>query len=124
MPPVAWDDINPSTADDTDRTPLWWAARFGHDGVARLLLTRDDIHPNEPNNQGETPLWQLLLVDMRVLLDYYLHVTISIPTSQTLIVKRHYCRLCLLMAMMVLFDYCLHAKMSIWISRTFLAQHH
>jgi len=37
-------------------TPLLWAAKNGHDGVAKLLLEHEDIDPNKPNNCGSAPL--------------------------------------------------------------------
>jgi len=39
------------------RTPLWWAAKGGHEGVAKLLLEREDINPNRADTEcGRTPL--------------------------------------------------------------------
>ena len=42
--------------DCTGRTPLAWAARNGHVGVAKILLGREDVDPNHPDKQEETPL--------------------------------------------------------------------
>ena len=48
--------INPDWPDGSGQTPLSWAARTGHDGVAKLLLGRGDVSPDMPNTDGQTPL--------------------------------------------------------------------
>ncbi|KAF1936896.1 ankyrin, partial [Clathrospora elynae] len=46
-------DVN---IEDTEgRTPLWWAARSGHAGIARLLLA-EDCEMNKEDKQNRTPL--------------------------------------------------------------------
>ena len=60
-------DVN--EMDGAGMTPLIWVARYGHEGVARLLLQEEDIHPDQkvllecddvnPNSRdfdGRTPL--------------------------------------------------------------------
>ncbi|KAI6831312.1 hypothetical protein KC340_g7747 [Hortaea werneckii] len=42
--------------DDCGHTPLWWAARRGHEAVVRLLLATSKVDPNAWNHEGETPL--------------------------------------------------------------------
>ena len=42
--------------DGMSLTPLAWAARNGHEGVVRVLLSRDDIDPGKPGEDGQTPL--------------------------------------------------------------------
>ena len=52
-------DINPNTADtEYGRTPLWWAAVRGHEGIIRMLLEREGVNPNTADTEdGRTPLW-------------------------------------------------------------------
>ncbi|RPA97765.1 ankyrin [Choiromyces venosus 120613-1] len=40
--------------DKDGRTPVWWAARNGHEGMMKLLLARGDVNPNRPDS--DTPL--------------------------------------------------------------------
>ena len=47
-------DINQK--DCAGYTPLCWAARNGHEGVAKILLGWDDINPEEPGQFEQTPL--------------------------------------------------------------------
>ena len=47
-------DINET--DCGGNTPLVWAARNGHEGVVKILLSWDDVNPNKPDNNGESPL--------------------------------------------------------------------
>src|SRR5205807_3311237 len=47
-------DINQK--DCTGDTPLVWAAKYGHEGVVKILLGRDDVNPNTPDKYGQTPL--------------------------------------------------------------------
>ena len=42
--------------DFTSSTPLAWAARNGHVGVAKLLLGREDVDPNLADKYDRTPL--------------------------------------------------------------------
>lgn len=49
--------INLNTADTKyGRTPLWWAAKDGHEGIVRLLLDREDVNPEIPALDGTTAL--------------------------------------------------------------------
>ncbi|KAG0638026.1 ankyrin repeat-containing domain protein [Tuber brumale] len=56
--PLPWEDVGADTTDmEEGGTPLWWAARGGHEGAAQLLLEREDINPNEEDTEyGRTPL--------------------------------------------------------------------
>ena len=47
-------DINET--DCGGSTPFVWAARNGHEGVVKILLSRDNVNPNKPDNNGESPL--------------------------------------------------------------------
>ena len=38
------------------RTPLSWAAGYGHEEVVRMLLERNDVNPNTADKDGQTPL--------------------------------------------------------------------
>jgi hypothetical protein len=38
------------------RTPLSWAAKYGHKEVVKLLLTIDSVKPDSIDNSGRTPL--------------------------------------------------------------------
>jgi hypothetical protein len=38
------------------QTPLWWAARNGHEAVVKLLLAQDGVDPDSKDNSGGTPL--------------------------------------------------------------------
>ena len=53
---LAHSDFNPDEPDKCCRTPLWWAASKGHEGVVKLLLARDDVNPDKPDICGQTPL--------------------------------------------------------------------
>ena len=48
--------VNPDSLDNYGRTPLWRAARNGHDGVMKLLLERGDVNPDMLDNESRTPL--------------------------------------------------------------------
>ena len=50
-------DVNPDEPDTFGRTPLWWAACYGHEGIVKMLLRRDEVNPDQPDNQGQVPLW-------------------------------------------------------------------
>ena len=44
-------------------TPLSWATYNGHEGVVKLLLSRNDVDPDRPDDQSSTPLlWAALNV--------------------------------------------------------------
>ena len=40
-----------------DRTPLWWAARYGHETVVKLLLEKG-ADMEFKSSYGQTPLWR------------------------------------------------------------------
>jgi ankyrin repeat protein len=42
--------------DTYGRTPLWWAAREGHEAVVKLLLERDNVVADLKDDYGQTPL--------------------------------------------------------------------
>ncbi|KAF2133116.1 ankyrin [Dothidotthia symphoricarpi CBS 119687] len=39
------------------RTPLSWAARYGHEGTVKLLLESRKVDVNSKDRDGGTPLW-------------------------------------------------------------------
>jgi len=47
-------DIN--SQDTSGRTPLFWAAAEGHDGVVRHLLSVTDVDPNRGDDSGYAPI--------------------------------------------------------------------
>ena len=47
-------DVNKS--DNLDRTPLYWASRYGHTAIVKLLIAKGaDV--NKSNKDGRTPLY-------------------------------------------------------------------
>jgi len=38
-------------------TTLSWAARNGHEAVAKFLLAEDGVDPDSKDDNGRTPLW-------------------------------------------------------------------
>ena len=42
--------------DDDGKTPLLWAAQYGHEAVVRLLIERDGVDINAKDRDGRTPL--------------------------------------------------------------------
>ena len=53
---VEVEGYNIKQKDSMNHTPLGWAARNGHEGVVRVLLSRDGIDPDKPGEYGMTPL--------------------------------------------------------------------
>ena len=51
-----WKYINPDKRDHHGKTPLMWAAEYGHDSVVKLLLGRKDVSHDGSDNDGRTPL--------------------------------------------------------------------
>jgi ankyrin repeat protein len=49
------DNIGVDSKDSLHRTPLWWAAKNGHEGVVKLLL---DADADSKDFYERTPLWQ------------------------------------------------------------------
>ncbi|KAF2177265.1 ankyrin, partial [Zopfia rhizophila CBS 207.26] len=47
-------DLN--SKDKHGRTPLYWAARDGHDAAVKLLLEKDGVNPDSKDIYGQTPL--------------------------------------------------------------------
>jgi len=45
-------DVNLDESDDHGRTPLYFAARYGHEGVVAMLVELDEIDPNAPDDNG------------------------------------------------------------------------
>jgi len=39
------------------QTPLLAAARYGCEGVVRLLIEHHNVDPDIPDRNGQTPLW-------------------------------------------------------------------
>jgi len=58
-------EIDPDPAGDCGRTPLWWAAVGGHEGVAKMLLERNGVNPDTADIYKETPLAMAALKGMR-----------------------------------------------------------
>ncbi|KAJ5469027.1 hypothetical protein N7475_006779 [Penicillium sp. IBT 31633x] len=57
MIPLINSGHSPNRKDTHDRTPLWWAAVNGHEGVVKLLLKNDCADPNFRDNLDyQTPL--------------------------------------------------------------------
>jgi ankyrin repeat protein len=50
------DGHNPDIKDAEGRTPLAWAAKYGHEAMVELLLTNDNVDPDSRDNGGQTPL--------------------------------------------------------------------
>jgi ankyrin repeat protein len=51
------DDVEADSKDSRyGRTPLSWAARYGHEAVVKLLVNRDDIEAGSKDRDGRTPL--------------------------------------------------------------------
>ena len=69
--------------------PLEWAACYGHGGVVKLLLGRENIEPDKPNEIGHAPLWCAAINGNEGVVKYYSNGTMSIPTNQITIAKRH-----------------------------------
>jgi len=58
--------VDPDCADFyNNRTPLSWAAMWGHEGVVKMLLERGDVNPNQTDtDKNWTPLsWAALRGD-------------------------------------------------------------
>jgi len=47
---------NPDKPDNDGRTPLLYAAWYGHEEVMTILLKQDGATPDMPDNDGRTPL--------------------------------------------------------------------
>ena len=43
-------------ADGQGRTPLRWAAEYGHEGMAKVLLDREEVNPDSQDDLDTTPL--------------------------------------------------------------------
>ena len=43
--------------DGTGRTPLSWAAAYGHESIVQILIERDDVNIDSTDDYGRTPLW-------------------------------------------------------------------
>lgn len=49
---VERDDVKADSKDESSQTPLWFAARNGHEAVVRLLTERDDVEADSKNKDG------------------------------------------------------------------------
>ena len=52
-----------------------------------LLLAHGEVDPDKPNNDSQTPLWFASLNGNEAWRDYYSRTMMSIPTSQTAMIK-------------------------------------
>jgi ankyrin repeat protein len=50
------DNVEADLKDAEDRTPLSWAAAYGHETIVKLLIERDDVDINSKIDNGQTPL--------------------------------------------------------------------
>ncbi|KAH8724028.1 ankyrin repeat-containing domain protein, partial [Phaeosphaeriaceae sp. PMI808] len=49
--------VNPDTRDTRNSTPLWWAARGGHEAIVRCLLDTSIVDIDARDDVGRTPLF-------------------------------------------------------------------
>jgi len=51
------DNVEADLKDADDRTPLSWAAAYGHETIVKLLIERDDVEINSKDYSGRIPLY-------------------------------------------------------------------
>ncbi|KAL7273865.1 hypothetical protein RUND412_003247 [Rhizina undulata] len=61
-------DLNSKTK--TGGTPLWAAARRGHEAVVKILFEKEGVDLNSKDDNGETPLWAAASAGHEPLLGY------------------------------------------------------
>ena len=61
---------NPNAPDEFGRTPIYWAALFGHTEIVKILAPLTD-NPNAPDKDGETPMDVAKSKDIRDILKSY-----------------------------------------------------
>ena len=66
---LEWNGINPDQANKWSQTPLWFAAKNGHQGVVRTLPARDDLNSDQVDRFGQTPLFQAARI-VRMLVEW------------------------------------------------------
>jgi len=49
-------DTDPDQRDHRGRTPLIWAAEYGHTEVVKTFLSDGQVDPGRQGNEGRTPL--------------------------------------------------------------------
>ena len=47
--------VNPNAPDKCGRTPIYWAACWGHTEIVKILATLTENH-NAPDEDGKTPI--------------------------------------------------------------------
>ena len=74
--------VNPNMPDDGGKTPVWWVAWVGREGVVKILLERTEVHPDRPDNYGKTPLSCAASSGYEGVVKHYSGGKTSILTSQ------------------------------------------
>ena len=81
------EEVNPEKPDDHGRTPLWYAASCGHEGMVRMLLRREEVNPDSRDNDGKTPLLFAAWYGHEEVVKVLLGVKRSAPTSEVITAK-------------------------------------
>jgi len=49
---LRYEEVNSDGPGKDGRTPLSFAARYGHGGVVNILLGREEVNPDKPDKHG------------------------------------------------------------------------